>query len=68
MAKTITREIKREGQRKAKRCTTPKNQKKGKKLVPLMVGNYLTHDLSNVAFMQIMRSNSNGRFRTNITY
>ncbi len=30
MAKTIARDTKREGQRKAKRCTTCKNQKKGK--------------------------------------
>jgi hypothetical protein len=30
MVKTITREIKREGQRKAKRCTTYRNKKKKK--------------------------------------
>ncbi len=32
-----------------------------------MVGNYLTHSPYNVVCMQIMRSNSNGRSRTNIT-
>jgi len=29
MVGTITKETKREGQGKVKRCTTPKNQKKG---------------------------------------
>jgi hypothetical protein len=43
------------------------NQKKGKELVSLMVGSYLTHNPSNVAFMQIVKSNSNGRFRTSVT-
>ncbi len=33
MAKSITWETKREGQRKTKRCTTHRNQKKGRKLV-----------------------------------
>jgi hypothetical protein len=35
MDKTIKEETKREGQRKAQRCTTHKNQEKWKKLVPL---------------------------------
>ncbi len=47
MAKTITQETKREGQKKAKRHTTRRNQKneqkKRKELVPFMVGSYLTH-------------------------
>jgi hypothetical protein len=64
MAKTITGEIKREGQK----THNPQEPKKGKKLVLLVVGSYLAHNLSNVAFMQIMRSNSNGRFKTSITY
>jgi hypothetical protein len=42
--KTIIGETKREGQRKAKRCTTYMNQKKRRELVPLMVGSYLTHN------------------------
>jgi hypothetical protein len=40
MAGTITRETKREGQRKVKRQRACKNQKKRKELVPLMVRNY----------------------------
>jgi hypothetical protein len=57
MAKTITRETKREGQSKAKRCTCPMNQKKGKKLVPLVIGSYFLHGPSNVANMQIVKFN-----------
>jgi hypothetical protein len=68
MTGTIKEETKREGQRKAKRHTTCKNQEKGKKLVPFVVGSNLTHGPSNVACMQIVRSSSNGKFRTNITY
>jgi hypothetical protein len=49
MAGTITRETKREGQKKAKRQTTRKNQKKGRKLIPFVVGSYFTHSPSNVA-------------------
>ncbi len=67
MVGTIIRETKREGQRKAKRCTTPMNQKKGEKVILLVVGSYLTHVPSNVTYMQIMRFNSNGRSKTNIT-
>jgi len=58
MAETIIRETKREAQRKAKRCTTCGNQKKRKKLVLLVVRNYLTHGPFNVVYMQIVRSNS----------
>jgi hypothetical protein len=39
MARTITRETKREGQRKAKRCIACRNNKKGKELILLVVGN-----------------------------
>jgi len=42
-------------------------RKKGKELVSLVIGSYLTHSLSNVASMQIVRSNSSGTSRTNIT-
>jgi hypothetical protein len=42
-------ETKREGQRKAKRRTADRNQKKNEgELVPPVVGGYLTHSLSNV--------------------
>jgi hypothetical protein len=68
MTRTIKKETKREGQKKTKRRTTCKNQKKGKKLVPFMVGGNLTHGPFNVTYMQIMKSNSNGKFRTNITF
>jgi hypothetical protein len=53
MAKTITRETKREGQKKAKRCIAHMNQKNGE-IVPFVVGNYLTHIPSNVTYMQIV--------------
>jgi hypothetical protein len=43
-----------------------RNHEKGKKLVPLVVGSYLTHNPCIVTCMQIMRFNNNGRFRTNI--
>jgi hypothetical protein len=42
MVGTITREAKKEGQRKAKRHTAHKNQKKGRELVPFVVKSYLT--------------------------
>jgi hypothetical protein len=53
MAETIIRETKREGQRKAKKCTTHRNprKKKKKKLVFLVVGSYFTHGPSGVAYM-----------------
>jgi hypothetical protein len=68
MVGTIVGETKREGQRKAKRCTCHKNKIKGKKLVLLVVGSYFIHSPFNVACMQIMKSNNNGKFRTNINY
>jgi hypothetical protein len=66
MAGTIARETKREGKTKVKRRTTHKNQKK-RELAPLVVGSYLTHCPSNVTFMQIVKSNSNGRSRPTIS-
>jgi hypothetical protein len=63
MARTMVGETKREGQRNAKRPID-----KNKKLVPLVVGNYFTHSLSNVTYMQFVKYNSNERFRTSITY
>jgi hypothetical protein len=55
MARTITREKKREGQK----THNPHEPKKKKGVVFLVVGNYLTHDLSNVNNMQIVKSNNN---------
>jgi hypothetical protein len=68
MVGTKTRERKREGQRKAKRRITCKNQEKEGELAPLVVGNYFTHNPSNVTCMQIVRSNNNGRSKTNIIF
>jgi hypothetical protein len=65
MVGIITRETKKEGQRKAKRCTTCK-PKKGRELIPLVVGSYFTHGPPNVACTQIMGFNSNGRSKTSI--
>jgi len=62
MAKTIIGEIKKEGQK----MQNPQKPEKGRELIPLMVGSYFTHDPSNVTCMQIVRSNSNGRSKTNI--
>jgi hypothetical protein len=53
MVRTIAKDTKREGQRKAKKCTSYRNQKR-KKLIPLMVGTYLTHNPFNVTCTQIM--------------
>jgi sRNA-binding protein len=49
---TITKETKREGQGKAKTCTTRKNQKR-EKLVPFVEISFLTHGLSSVVDMQL---------------
>jgi hypothetical protein len=51
MARAITRETKREGQK----THNLQEQKKGKKLVPFVVGSYFTHDPSSVVNMQIVR-------------
>jgi hypothetical protein len=49
MVGTITKETKREGQGKTKlKYAQPTRTKRGKKLVPFMVGSYLTHGPSNV--------------------
>jgi hypothetical protein len=68
MVRTIKEETKREGQINAKRCMACRNQEKGRELVLLVVGSYLSHNPSIVACMQIMRFNNNGRFRTNIIH
>ncbi len=62
--------LQRRQKRKAKerpKDAQPAGTKKGEKLVPLVVGSYLTHCPSNVINMQIMGSNTNGRSRINIT-
>ncbi len=68
MAGTITWKTK--GKAKARpKHVPPARTKEGRDLVPLVVvvGSYLTHNLSNVACMQIVRSNSNRRSRTSIS-
>jgi len=42
----------------------PTRTKEGRKLIPFVVGGYFTHSPSNVACMQIVKFNSNKRFRT----
>jgi len=66
MVGTITREIKKEGQKKAKRHN-PQDVEKGEELVLLVVGRYFTHRPFNVACMQIVKYNSNGRSKASIT-
>jgi hypothetical protein len=60
MAITITWKTK----GKAKKYTTHTRTKEGRKLIPFVVGNYLTHNPFHVACMQIVRFNSNRRSRT----
>jgi hypothetical protein len=63
MARTIIRETKREGQK----MHNMQDPKQGRELIPLMVGNYFTHNPSKVTCMQIVGSNSNGRSKTSVT-
>jgi hypothetical protein len=67
MAGTIPHNTK--GKAKARsKDTESVRTKEGKELVPLTVGSYFTHNPSNVANMQIVRSNSNKRSRTSFSY
>jgi hypothetical protein len=66
MARTITRKTKGKANEKPKDAQ-PTRTKEGRELVPLVVGSYLTHHPSNVTCMQIVRSNSNRRFRASIS-
>ncbi len=52
--------------KKGQKTHSPQEPKKKKELVPLVVASYLTHGPSNVACMQIVRSNSNRRLRASI--
>jgi hypothetical protein len=69
MAGTITGETKREGQKERPKDVQPARTKKkeGRELVLLVVGNYFTHNLSNVVCIQIVRFNNNERSRISIT-
>jgi hypothetical protein len=63
MNKTTKARQKGKAKERPKDIQPPKNQKKGRE-----PGSYLTHNPFNVANMQIVRSNSNGRSRTSITH
>jgi hypothetical protein len=68
MARTITLKIETKGQANERsKDVQPTRTKEGRKLIPLVEGSYLTHSLSNVTSMKIMRCNNNRRFRTNIS-
>jgi hypothetical protein len=56
------------GRPKRPKDAQPTRTKERRELIPLMVGSYFTHNLSNVTHMQIMTSNSNRKSRTNIFY
>ncbi len=45
----------------------PTRTKEGREIIPFMVESYLTHNFSNVTYMQMVRSNSNMRSRTSIS-
>jgi len=66
MTKTITRKTKRKAKERSKDAK-PIRTKEGRKLNPLVVGSYLTHNLFNVTGMQIMKFNSNKRYGTSIS-
>jgi len=53
--------------KKRPKIVQPRSTKERKELVPLMVGSYLTHNHSNLACMQIVRSNNDRRSRTSIS-
>jgi hypothetical protein len=54
MVKIITQKTKRKAKERSK-DTELARTKEGRKLVLFMVGNYFTHNISNVTYMQIMR-------------
>jgi len=66
MVRTITHEIEKEGQERLEHKQPIGIKKERRELVPLVVGSYLTHNPSNVTYMQIMKFNNNGRSRTSI--
>jgi hypothetical protein len=68
MAKIILGETKRGRPKKGQKMHNLKGPKRRRELVSFVVGNYFTHNISNVTSMQIVRSNSSGRFKINITY
>ncbi len=67
MAKTIPRETKRRRPKKGQETHNLKGPKRGREPIFLVVGSYFTHGPSNVTCMQIVRFNSIGRSKINIT-
>jgi hypothetical protein len=59
MTKTTTQGRKQGKPKERSKDKQPTGTKKKRKLVPLVVGSYLTHGPSDVACMQITRSNNN---------
>jgi hypothetical protein len=66
MVRTITQKTKGKAKERPKDAQ-PTSTKERRELVPLMVGSYLTYNPSNVACMQIVRSNNNRRFKISIS-
>jgi hypothetical protein len=66
MVETITQKIKGKGKERPKDAQSTRT-KEGRELIVFVVGIYFTHNLFNVACMQIVRSNSNKRYKTNIS-
>jgi hypothetical protein len=66
MVRTITQKTKCKAKEKPKDALPPGTEER-RELVPLMVGSYLTHSLSNVTCMQSVRSNNNRRSTTSIS-
>jgi hypothetical protein len=67
MAKTIKWKTKRRAKERPKEVQ-PEGTKEGRGLILLVVRNYFTYNLSNVANMRIVKSNNNRRCRTNISH
>jgi hypothetical protein len=67
MVGTITQKTKGKAKERLKDAQ-PARTKEGRELVPFVVGSYLTHNPSNVANMQIVKSNNNKRSKTSISH
>jgi hypothetical protein len=67
MVRTITQKTKRKAKERPKDVQLAK-PKEGRELVPLVVGNYFTHNPFNVTSMQIVKFDSSRRSRTSISH
>jgi hypothetical protein len=59
MVGTIIGETKAKAKERPNDAQLTRTKNKGQALIPLVLENYLTHNPSNVTYMQIVRSNSN---------